>query len=443
MESHEPILLICHGFPPVRGIGGRRWAKFAKELARRGHPVHVIRNAGTPGRLDSLWTADGMQPGIVHHPLPQRYPTVLAKRPITRLTDKLMYRLWCRLLPLLTRGNWRDSAVLWKRPLLRLAGQLVRQHGIRHVIVTGAPFSLLGHALALHKAHPGIRLIADLRDAWTWAPGYGIASLGPRRLQYEKEMESQVVAQADLLISPHEAVIDHLRRTYPGRAHAMAVLPHAVDPADFDASARPAGDGIFRMIYAGSLYGVEEADAYFAALLRAFEALRQHSPGAFGRCRLDLYITGTGTAALEAQAHARGLADHIRFHAPLPPRDVFRRVAQADLVLAFIPRMNRDILGTKFNELFYLGRPVLHIGEPGLVSRTITGRRLGASLRVEELETELPRIIRGERRVETHPDAEVEALLLPRLSDRLLREVLAGIPITPSAVSRRGPRCPP
>ena len=35
MKAGEPILLICNGFPTVRGIGGGRWAKFAKELVRR------------------------------------------------------------------------------------------------------------------------------------------------------------------------------------------------------------------------------------------------------------------------------------------------------------------------------------------------------------------------------------------------------------------------
>lgn len=266
--------------------------------------------------------------------------------------------------------------------------------------------------------------MADLRDAWTWAPGYGVASLSPKRLQHEQQKEAQVIAQSDLILSPHEAVIDHLRQTYPGRAQAMVVLPHAVDPADLDLEARPLQDGIFRMIYAGSLYGAEEADAYIEALLRVFEALRRDDPGTLDRCQLNFFITGTGTAALEARVRQRGLAGQVRFHAPQPPRTVFGHVARADLVLAFIPSMNRDILGTKFNELYFLRRPVLHIGEPGLVSRSILERRMGDTLRVDELGTELPRIIRGERQVKANPGAEADALLLPRLTDRLLDEVL-------------------
>ena len=82
MSQYGPILLICHGFPPVRGIGGRRWAKFAKELARRGYTVHVIRSAGSKGRMDSLWSEDTRHEGIVHHPLPHAYPAVMTKRPL-------------------------------------------------------------------------------------------------------------------------------------------------------------------------------------------------------------------------------------------------------------------------------------------------------------------------------------------------------------------------
>ena len=80
---------------------------------------------------------------------------------------------------------------------------------------------------------------------------------------------------------------------------------------------------------------------------------------------------------------------------------------------------------TKFNEIFHLRRPILHIGEPGVVSRTIVGRKLGDSLRVEELVTELPRIISGERTIEIDRNADHSEHLLATITDKLISEVLA------------------
>ena len=425
MSDHEPVLIICHGFPPVRGIGGRRWAKFAKELARRGHPVHVIRNAGTIGRLDSLWTEDAFHTGIIHHPLPQRYPSVMTKRPLTTLTEKVMYRVWSKLLPLLIPGNIYDTGALSRGRLLQESGRLIRQHSIRNVIVTGAPFSVLSHATGLKKTFPGIHLVADFRDVWTWGTDYGLGSMAPARLEHEKKMEALVVRTFDKLISPHATITDHLRQAYRGRQDRYVTIPHAIDPDELDASLVPTADGVFKMIYAGSLYGAQEAEHYFVMLLQAFEVLQRDRPEAYSHCRLDLYITGHGTEAYERKVKAMGMGERIRFHSPLPPKEIFKRLAQADLVLTFIPSFNKDVLGTKFNEIFHLRRPVLHIGEPGLVSRTITDRKLGDSLRVDELVTELPRIISGERRVEVDMNADHSALLLANITDRLITEVLA------------------
>ena len=425
MEAQEPILIVCHGFPPVRGIGGRRWAKFAKELARRGHPVHVIRNAATPATLNSLWTNDALAPGIMHHPLPQRFPEVITKRPITGLRDKLMYRAWRRLLPLLAPGNYMDAASLWERQLLAEAGRLVRQHGIRNVIATGAPFHILAHAALLKEEFPQVHLVCDLRDKWTWGDGYGLGRMPHRRLRQERDLEARMARASDRLISPHATVIDHLHTTYGGPADKYAVIPHAVDPDDLDFDIGPTKDGTFRMLYAGSLYGAGEADQYFDALLDTFSRLRTESPEAFLNCRLDLYITGHGIDAYSQRVHDQGLGAQIRFHAPLPPKEIFNRIAASDLVLTFIPSMNKDILGTKFHEIFYLRRPILHIGEPGLVSRTLVERRLGDSVRVEELATELPRIIRGERKITVDLAADHSAYLLGPVTDRLINEVLA------------------
>jgi len=424
MRPGEPILVICHSFPPNFDIGGRRWAKFAKELARRGHPVHVILSAGTQRDKVSLWMDDVRHPNIFAHPLPNRYPNVLTRWPVTGLRDKLRYAFWTRMLPLLTRGNWFDRAVFWRKPLLRSAEALIREHGIRNVVATGAPFSLLAYATELKQQFPNLQLVSDLRDMWTWGTDYGVPSMAPERLEQEKKMEARVAHLSDKLISPHATVIDHLRRTYGGAPERYMTVPHAIDPEDFDLEPVPKQDDVFRMIYAGSLYGAEQADHYFGALLDAFDVLRRERPEVYAKCHLDLYITSHGTTDYERQAKERGANDRIHFHAPIPPKAIFKRMARADLVLTFIPSMNRDVLGTKFNEIFHLQRPILHIGDPGLVSRTIKEQQMGDSIRLEELVTELPRIISGERTVTVGRETDQQGHLLEAVTDLLLREVL-------------------
>lgn len=423
MKPGEHLLVVSHTFPPYRGIGGRRWAKFAKALARGGFTIHVIHSAGNDDLKGSFWTEDVGHPNIIAHPLPQRYPTVLFKRPLRSIAEKLAYRFWMRTMPLLVKGNWFDKAVCWEKQLLRKSRDLIATHGIRNVVVTGAPFRLMAHALKLKQHHPGLRLIADFRDPWTWGHVYGHGALGPGREKHEQELEAAVLRDYDRLISPAPAIVEHLRAA-TGDPARVVHIPHAIDPEETGVPQAPKGDGTFRMIYAGSLYGAREAGTYFDALLQAFRLTRERHPEAFTKCVLDLYITGHDTTAYKAKVNAAGLQDTILFHAPRIPAKLFPRIAQADLVLIFIPSINKDFLGTKFNEVFYLRRPVLHVGEPGMVSETIVKHALGATLRVEELEGELPRVIAGTRRIEVGGSYDLGGHLLERVTDRLLNEVL-------------------
>lgn len=425
MQPGEPVLIISHTFPPYKGIGGRRWAKFAKELARRGHPVHVVHSTGGEDLKGSLWTEDVTRPGITVHPLPQRYPTVLFKRPLTSLGEKIMYRVWSRVIPMLTKGNWLDKSALWQRQLLSTCTSLIRTHGIRNVVVTGAPFGLMAHACALRKVFPTLHLVADFRDPWTWGHYYGQGTLSPHRKAEEQRREADVARAFNKLISPAPDIVAHLRKTYGGDDSRYVIVPHAIDPEEMETGTAERNDREFRMIYAGSLYGAEEAEAYFEEVLRAFETLREQAPERYERTFFDLYITGHGIDAYRAKARARGLDAHIRFHPPLPPKEIFQRIAAADLVVIFIPSPNKDFLGTKFNEIFYLRRPVLHVGVAGRVGRTVVERRLGDSVRVEELARELPRIITGERAIHLDPSADLSEHLLGTITDNLIRDVLS------------------
>lgn len=425
MQHGEPILIICHSFPPNPGIGGRRWAKFAKELARRGYPVHVIRNTLAPGAPTSLWTDDVGDPQIIAHPLPDRYPGVMTRWPATTLLDKLSYGFWRRILPLFTKGNWYDRGLFWRKPMLDLADKLIREHGIRNVIVTGAPFSLLAYATALKVRSPNIRLIADFRDMWTWGNYYGYHNIGAARLHHEQQLETSVAKFSDKIISPHPAVLDHLHQAHGVPEERMAVLAHAIDPDELDRTTPEKPDGVFKMIYAGSMYGSKESNAYFALLLEALGSLKKTKPEVLARCRLDLYITDHGTQALEQQVRKKGLDGTINFHEPLAPKEIMKRIAASNMELAFLPQDKKNTLVTKFAETFYLGCPILHVGDAGLVSRTIIERRMGDSLRIEELVSELPRIISGERPIMIDREADHSENLLANLTDQLIREILA------------------
>lgn len=422
MQPGAPILIASYTFPPYRGIGGRRWMKFAKALARRGHPVHVLHSEGPDELKGSLWTEDLATPGIHVHPLPQRYPTVLFKRPLKGIGEKIAYRLWGRVLPLLVRGNWLDKTIFWRRPFLSAAGELIERHGIRDVIITGAPFRLLAYGAELKQRH-AIQLTCDLRDPWTWHDGYGAGTLSVARKRYEVELESAMMAGSDRITSPHPSVVEHLKLRYPEHAGKVRSLPHAIDPDELGPPLPARNDGHFRMIYAGSLYGAQEAERYFEELLKAFAMLCDSAPERFPKVTLDLYITGHGVAQYKERVAAAGLSERIRFHAPLPPKEVFRRIAAADAVLTFIPSFNKDLLGTKFNETFFLRRPVIHVGEPGMVSTHILEHRLGISIPVAQLAEVLPRYLSGAEQLSVDGSYDLSEHLLARITEHAVYEV--------------------
>ena len=271
--------------------------KFAKELARRGHPVHVIRNEGRPGRMDSLWANDAEPPGIIAHPLPQRYPTVLINGQLSTFWDKLMYHFWLRVLPLATRGNYYDHAIFWKQQLLSKAEQLITEKEIRNVIVTGAPFSLLVHATELKSRFPHIHLVADIRDPWTWGNSYGFQAISKERLEHERRNEALVAKVYDKLIAPSASVVEHLREAHQGEPGRYAVIPHVIDPDETELPQQRTSDGIFHRLCRQPL----RPDRDGPVLHRAVESVPTwNKHRRTSKLPIDLYITGHGTTGEQA-----------------------------------------------------------------------------------------------------------------------------------------------
>ncbi len=420
--ERPPILIVCYGFPPYRGIGGRRWAKFAKALAQRGRTVHVIACAPATDEAGSLWSRDVQRPNIVVHHLPRHYPRSLYRRPLTTLGDKLAYRFWNTVLPWFTTGNHFDKSVFWRKPLLATATRLIDAHAIRHVIVSGAPFRNIHHLAVLKMLRP-IRAIAEVRDPWTWEAGYGWKLLNDRQRAQEKAIEAAALSAADLVLAPSENFISHLQAAYPDLRERMVHLPHAVDPEDLPPRRATAGHATgLRLIMAGSFYDRPHSRAFLAVLARSVVAIER---GATARkVRVDIHATVAPPAEFVEAVRAEGAEQLVRFLPAVPSAELYARLQQADLALGFHPPERRDLVATKFSEYLLLGVPVLFVSEPGKASQFIEARQGGLCVPLERLPQTLEQLAAGNVHV-PRPDPErAREFLLDALCDRLEREVL-------------------
>ncbi|MFZ1689171.1 MAG: hypothetical protein WAU70_17240 [Flavobacteriales bacterium] len=99
-------------------------------------------------------------------------------------------------------------------------------------------------------------------------------------------------------------------------------------------------------------------------------------------------------------------------------------IHRVDLVLAYMPPEKRDFVSTKFNEIACLHTPILHIGEPGGLSRHIIQQHLGDTMPVDAVAKGLLPLLTGERRIQVGNSFDPRPYLLSGITDRLLRDVI-------------------
>ncbi len=363
------ILIVSYVFPPYPGIGGRRWAKMAKYLARHGYRVHVL-TAKNPLKERSLWTSDVGQERIAVYSLPPCYPAVLLKRKLS-FFDKLAYRFWTRRLRSRHKGSIYDRAIEWGDEMQKAAAVIIRENNIRNVIATGAPFRVMHYAVGLKKEFPSLNVIVDFRDPWTSGKSYGFAAMDSINKAAELKLEQETVAGADHVLSPAPEILDDLRARY-GHDEKYVHLPHAFDMDDFNGqeqgSAFPADAITFA--FTGTIYN--GLDDRLKALAVMLEQLRRDHPEIYRRIKIDFYTADSQHAVLFAR-----VADVVRFFAPLPPVTLFATLRRYRYALVLFTEMYKDYLSTKFWELFCLRIPVVYCGPEGQVAAFLREHDLG------------------------------------------------------------------
>lgn len=362
MSLAQRILIVSQTFPPYNGIGGRRWAKFAKYLDKNGHDIQVVC-ADLPVRKESPWTNDVK--GLTRHTYTHYFPRVVEQFPVNAV-EKVAYRLKLASLKRKSRGTPFDRALLDEDSFKRVFFERMKAFSPQTLIVTGAPFYLLNYALDYRHQFPETKFIADFRDPWTWGKSYGYTELSEKRLNYEKKLEKKVVASYDVVLSPWPSIVEKLKSIYPDNSFRFKLLEHGFDQEDLPLTNNKLDKSQTDLIFGGTIYhGMESL-------------LRKIISASDTEFRFSIYSND-----LEKLEPVK--AD-VLLNQQVPSSIFFTNVSASKAVLMLVPEHMKDGIPSKLFEYASLGTPIIALGHRGSLSAFIELHKFGIFLdRVEEI----------------------------------------------------------
>lgn len=364
MANKKHILLISYTFPPIAGIGGRRWAKFAKYLSKLGYTIHVIHSKNE-FKDESLWLADvENNENIIRYEVKSNYPSILLTHPKS-IIEKLLYKLTLFKVLITTKGSPYDRSLFWAEGMLNITNQLILKYKIKDVIVSCAPFSQAYFCLKLKQQFKNLNLLVDFRDPWTWGERYGFINLSQSRLSFEKEMEKNVMENFNYIIVPDSTMKEHLELVYPNYIDKIKIIPHGFDKDEVNRELKTKSENIRLLLY-GTLY--QKLENVFKKLAISLNN--------FGKnITLDIYSNNENYKSFFQDNNL--IDSQVNFYPEIKPINLFNKIKNYDYVLINQPDDSLDFITTKIYEIIFSNTPIILIAKKGKLSDFIIENSLG------------------------------------------------------------------
>ena len=391
----KTVLFIAARFPPAASVGAIRIRKFVKYLNIYDWRPVVITGTSSRSTPDAhaahhLADEEALRDLPVGSPVfrlspdlddwPSHVSRWLADRIgrrmpwIGRDVDWWSEGLNWRLGRLHERASFPDAGI-WRLPAtVKLAVDLHRRFRFDAIFTSGMPFSdhLTGLAVRRILRRPWL---VDFRDPWVeYIHWNQWNSAGGQWLT--RASEAAVVRNASFVVSVNDRMTrrfaDRYRRQRPGK---FVTIPNGFDPFDFERLSADDDDSLFRIVYAGSLYGKRSP----AKILEAFRRFLRETPGARDHAEFSfLGRPGPYLADLTAPEN-EGL---VRYLGALPHSEALAATASAGLNVILLPDMpgGEGDTTTKIYECLGSGRPILAaVPEKGAAASDL-GRFEGVTL---------------------------------------------------------------
>lgn len=377
------ILIVCLFFPPSPSIGGRRSAKFAKYLAKKGYDIHVIQ-AENVFPNTSPWFKDIEATNINRHVLPLNYPREFVL-PVKSLLQKVKYRLINLYFSIFhPQKNRFDYSFFWERQFLKKAESLIVSHNIKNIFVSGPPFYYSLYTVKLKEKYPYLNIILDFRDPWIDSPYYGLSILNPKQKQYEIDALNKVYKSANYFTAPNTFLLSRQKEyILPELKEGakLVELPHAYDIEEVSPYIQKVPclglNGKIKFVYGGQLYtGTGDV---LKALNDTLDNIKINDVELYNTLEFEFYTPDTDKAELFTNHK-----EIVFFHKPIGNK-IMSKIADSTFVLIILAHHNKDFRTTKFLEYAVLRRPFLVFGEKGHVADFVEENNLGRAFDKESL----------------------------------------------------------
>ncbi|MES2133083.1 MAG: hypothetical protein V4506_12080 [Bacteroidota bacterium] len=375
----DNILIICFSFPPFPGIGGRRWAKFAKYLSKNGHKVYTLA-AKNESDVESEWTKDVTN--AISYTIPLGFSKVLSFTPTT-FFKKGIYKLLWKISPFIIKGNTHDKIFFIKKNLLSSAENIINKHQINTVIVSIPPYKMAYYLLPLKQLFPNVKLIVDYRDPWTDNKSYhGFSNITATRLKEEEKYELAVLNTYDIVLDVNNNSLEILKQKIKNK-NKFHHLPNGFDPDDYSINEQQtlAKDDKIRFIYSGSFY--PNLIYLLKPLLACLNQIKKQDPDLYSRLEFNFY--GNMDHLAKEYIHAHG-SEIVKCYGNISHKNIIQAINASDYCMLFSALDHGSAFNTKFYEYVFLRKPIVYFGPEGNLSDYLQKQRIGITLTPEMLE---------------------------------------------------------
>ena len=393
VSMRDKVLIITYVFPPYPGVGGRRWAKFSKYLAKEGCSVFVVHSK-SPFSNVSTYLKDVDSPQIKTFPLPSRHPNYAPKT----IWEKFKTRIALKFLEIFSRGNFYDRSILWRSYFKKQIPEIIEKNDIKKVIISGGPFHYFMFGLELQKKYSGIPFYFDYRDPWAdFNVGYDDPKVGSgSRYEYEKQMEISFLKQADHIM----CVSDFQKQLLASKAKSIdpdkiIVIPNGFDPEDFQhihsSKTHEKEKGVLKIVHVGTL-NYEKSDM-FIPFLKAINSFNE------GQHLLKVLVDFIGPVNKELTdfVHSNPASKAcIRIHGELSHLEANKKLRDADIALWFKYDRSPGDFATKYYEYIFLKVFIWVLSKAGEATEFIESNTIGkAFTNKEKIEPEILDILKN------------------------------------------------